>query len=294
MLRKVTERERAIGRTHRTGVLTNAGLAALKLTIGGLAGSRALVADGVHSVSDVLMNAGAWLGWRWAERPRDADHHYGHGNGEALATAIVGLIVVGVGLGLMWTSFRGPPSTVGADLLGALALAAELVTIAVKFGLARLTARRGREYESSLLTALARDNRADILTSTLVLLAIVGTIAGLRWLEPVAAIAIGLLITVEGLRSVWDGINVLMDRHTDVGLTEQVRAIAGAVAGVEAVDDLRVHPLGTHLRVDMEIAVDGTLDVAAGHAIAHAVEAAIQARNPRIREVAVHVNPAKR
>jgi cation diffusion facilitator family transporter len=169
-----------------------------------------------------------------------------------------------------------------------------LITIAVKFALARLTARHGREYQSSLLTALARDNRADILTSTLVLLAIVGTIAGLRWLEPAAAIAIGLLITVEGLRSVWDGINVLMDRHTDTALTEQVRAIAGAVAGVDAVDDLRVHPLGFHLRIDMEIAVDGTLDVAAGHTIAHAVETAIRAEHPRIREVAVHVNPTKR
>jgi cation diffusion facilitator family transporter len=292
MLETVTARERAIGRTHRTGVLTNAGLAALKLGVGSLAGSRALVADGVHSLSDVLMNAGAWFGWRWAERPRDADHHYGHGNGEALATLVVGLIVAGVGVGLMWSSFGGQPSTVGADWLGALAVAAELVTIAVKFGLARLTARHGREYQSSLLMALARDNRADMLTSALVLLAIVGTIAGLRWLEPIAALAIGLLIVVEGSRSAWEGINVLMDRHTDPALTEQVRTIAGAVAGVRAVDDVRVHPLGTHLRLDMEIAVDGTLDVASGHAIAHAVEAAIRAEHPRIREVAVHVNPA--
>jgi cation diffusion facilitator family transporter len=290
----VTTRERAIDRTHRTGVLTNAGLAGLKLTIGSLAGSRALVADGVHSLSDVLMNGGAWLGWRWAERPRDADHHYGHGNGEALATVVVGSIVVSVGVGLVWTSFTGPASTVGADVLGVLAIAAEAITIAVKFALARLTARHGREYESPLLIALARDNRADILTSALVLLAIVGSIAGLRWLEPVAAIGIGLLITVEGLRSGWDGINVLMDRHTDAALTDHVRTIAGAVPGVAVVDDVRVHPLGTHLRVDMEIAVDGALDVSSGHAIAHAVEAAIQAAHPRIREVAVHVNPAKR
>jgi cation diffusion facilitator family transporter len=290
----VTERERAIGRTHRTGVLTNAGLAALKLGIGTVAGSRALVADGVHSLSDVVMNAGAWLGWRFAERPRDADHHYGHGNAEALATAIVGLIVAGVGVGLVWTSFAGRPSTVGADWLGALAVGAELITIVVKFGLARLTERNGREHGSSLLIALARDNRADMLTSALVLLAIVGTIAGLRWLEPVAAIAIGLLIVVEGSRSVWDGVNVLIDRHTHAALTERTRAIARTVPGVEAVDDVRVHPLGTHLRIDMEIAVDGTLDVASGHAIAHAVEAAIQAEYPRIREVAVHVGPAKR
>lgn len=290
----VRSRERAIERTHRVGVLTNAGLAALKLTVGSLAGSRALFADGLHSVSDVLMNGAAWLSWRWSEKPRDADHHYGHGNGEALATLVVGIIVVAVGAGLVWSSVGGEPSSVGADLLGLLAVAAELVTILVKFALARLTKREGERWRSSLLIALTRDNRADMLTSALVLLAIVGTIAGLRWLEPLAAIAIGLLIAVEGLRSAWEGIGVLMDRNTDPALTETLRALAAAVAGVHAVDDLRIHPLGTHLRVDMEIAVDGALDVAAGHAIAHTVERALQAEHPQIREVAVHVNPSAR
>ncbi len=285
------ERTRSIARTHALGVLTNAGLAALKLVIGSLAGSRALFADGLHSISDVLMNGAAWLSWRWSERPRDADHHYGHGNGEALATLTVGLIVVAVGLALVWSSVAGEPSSVGADLLGLLAVAAEAVTILVKLGLARVTTRAGARWRSSLLTALARDNRADMLTSGLVLIAIVGTIAGLRWLEPLAAVAIGLLIGVEGLRSAWEGIGVLMDRHADPELDQAMRARASAVAGVLAVDDLRVHPLGTHLRIDMEIAVARSLDVAAGHAIAHAVEAALIEAYPQVREVAVHVNP---
>lgn len=285
------ERTRSIARTHALGVLTNAGLAALKLVIGSLAGSGALFADGLHSISDVLMNGAAWLSWRWSERPRDADHHYGHGNGEALATLAVGLIVVAVGLALVWSSVAGKPSSVGADLLGLLAVAAEAITILVKLGLARVTAREGARWHSSLLTALARDNRADMLTSGLVLLAIVGTIAGLRWLEPLAAVAIGVLIGVEGLRSAWEGIGVLMDRHADPELDQALRARASAVAGVLAIDDLRVHPLGTHLRIDMEIAVERSLDVAAGHAIAHAVEAALIEAYPQVREVAVHVNP---
>jgi cation diffusion facilitator family transporter len=285
------QRERAIGRTHALGVVTNAALAALKLAIGSLAGSRALVADGLHSISDVLMTGAAWLSWRWSERPRDADHHYGHGHGEALATLVVGIIVIAVGLALMWSSIAGTPSSVGADWLGLLAVAAEAITIIVKLALARATARAGARWHSSLLTALARDSRADVLTSGLVLLAIVGTIAGLRWLEPLAALAIGLLIGVEGLRSAWEGIGVLMDRHANPELDAALRTRASAVAGVLAVDDLRVHPLGTHLRIDMEISVERTIDVAAGHAIAHAVEAALIEAYPQVREVAVHVNP---
>jgi cation diffusion facilitator family transporter len=283
-------RVQIVDRTHRLGVLSNAGLALLKLVVGLLAGSPALLADGLHSVSDVIMNAGAWLGSRLAARPRDVDHHYGHGNLEALATVLVGLVILAAGGTLIAVAFRGQ-SQVEADLLGAAALAAEVITIAVKLMLARVTARRGRELHSSLLTALARDNRSDILTSTLVLLAIAGSIVDLRWIEPIAAVAIGVLIMVEGLRSIWEGLGVLTDRHTDTELSAALRERAGEVEGVRSVDDLRVHPLGTHLRIDLEIGVDPGLDVVSAHAIAHAVERSLCREFPSVREVAVHVNP---
>lgn len=284
------QREQLITRTHRLGVVSNAGLAALKLTIGGLAGSRALIADGVHSLSDVLMNAGAWIGWRWAARPPDSDHHYGHGNIEALTALLVGLTIVAAGIGLIWTALRGQ-STVEADAMGLAAVATAGVSIVAKIGLAWVTGRRGRELDSSILIAVARDNAADVLTSALIMLAIVGAIFGLRWLEPSAAVAIGLLIGWQGLRSAYDGIGVLMDRAPDHELTARIARVAGEVPGVVCVDQVRVHPLGTHLRADMEISVDGRIAVSEGHAIAHAVVDAVVAQCRRVEEVAVHVNP---
>lgn len=285
------QRQQLIARTHRLGVTSNAGLAALKLTIGSLAGSRALIADGVHSLSDVAMNAGAWIGWRWSSRPPDRDHHYGHGNGEALTSLIVGLTIVAAGVGLIWASFRGH-SSVTADALGFAAVGTELVSIVVKIGLARVTGRRGREVDSPILIAVARDNAADVLASALILFAIVGAILGLRWLEPAAAVGIGVLIAWQGLRSAHEAIGVLMDRAPDHVLTAQIGEVAAGVPGVVTVDKLRVHPLGTHLRADLEISVDGQLAVAEGHAIAHAVEDAVVARCQRVEEVAVHVNPS--
>jgi cation diffusion facilitator family transporter len=283
-------RQQLIARTHRLGVVTNAGLAALKLSVGAIAGSRALIADGVHSLSDVLMNIGAWLGWRFAVRPPDRDHHYGHGNAEALTALLVGLIIVGAGVGLVWTALRGQ-STVAANALGLAAVLTELLTIAIKLGLARVTGRRARELDSPILTAVARDNAADVLTSALIMLAIGGAIFGLAWLEPAAAIAIGLLIGWQGLRSAWEGIDVLMNRAPDHALTAQIAQVASGVAGVVSVDQVRVHPLGTHLRADMEISVDGHIPVADGHGIAHAVVDAVVAQCRRVEEVAVHVNP---
>lgn len=287
---QASDREQVITRTHRLGVVSNAGLAALKLVVGALAGSRALIADGVHSLSDVVMNAGAWIGWRWATRPPDRDHHYGHGNAEALTSLIVGLIIVAAGAGLIWTSLRGE-STVSADALGIAAVATELVSIAVKIGLARVTGRRGREFGSSILIAVARDNAADVLTSSLIMIAIIGSILGVAWLEPAAAVAVGVLIAYQGLRSAYEGLGVLMDRAPDHALTAKIGEVAGRVAGVISIDRIRVHPLGTHLRADLEITVDGQLEVAQGHAIAHAVSDAVVAECPRVEEVAVHVNP---
>jgi len=284
------QRQHEIARTHRLGVGTNAGLAALKLSVGALAGSPALLADGVHSLSDVALNLGAWLGWRWASRPPDSEHHYGHGNGEALTTLVVGLVIVATGAGLIWGSIRHE-SRVSADLFGAAAVAAGLVSVVVKLALARFTARRGREFDSSILIAVARDNAADVLTSALIVVAIVGAIGGLRWLEPAAAIGVGVVIGWQGLRSAREAVGVLMLRAPDHQLTSQIGEVAAGVPGVLAVDGLRVHPLGTHLRAELEITVDGQLPVAEGHAIAHAVGDAVVSSCRRVEEVAVHVNP---
>lgn len=284
------DRQLTIARTHWLGIFSNAGLAALKLSVGAVAGSRALLADGVHGLSDVAMNLGAWIGWRLASQPRDRDHHYGHGNIEALTTVGVGLVVVTAGAGLAWTALRGH-STVGPDALGAAAVAVEVVSMAIKVGLARVTGRRGRELGSPILVAISRDNAADVLTSAVVMLAIIGAILGARWLEPAAAVGIGVIIAWHGLHSAREGLDVLMDRAPDHALTAEITEVAARVAGVRSVDDVRVHPLGTHLRADLEIGVDGTIEVQQGHAIAHQVERAVTEACARVREVSVHVNP---
>jgi cation diffusion facilitator family transporter len=123
--------------------------------------------------------------------------------------------------------------------------------------------------------------------------AIIGAIFGLRWLEPIAAAGVGVIIVWHGLRSAREGLGVLMDRAPDHALTAEITQTARRVPGVCSVDDVRVHPLGTHLRADLEIGVDGTIMVTQGHAIAHAVEQAVTSACAGVKEVAVHVNPAE-
>ena len=176
---------------------------------------------------------------------------------------------------------------------GGLALGVGVASGAVKLWLAIHTSRIGNELRSLSLVAVSRDNMADALVGILVPLAIGCSLLGLPWVENGTAVVIGLWIGWMGIASIREGLDVLMDRITDPGLRSRLSETAGSVAGVRGVQRVRVHPLGSSLRVDMEISVDGEESVSVGHRIAHAVENAVVAAHAHVVEVNVHVNPAQ-
>jgi cation diffusion facilitator family transporter len=265
-------------------------LAVGKLVAGLLTGSGALIADGWHNLADMLTGLVAWVSFRYASRPPDEDHHYGHGNAEALAGAFVGLVLVVTGVGVIWQAWT-LRAVVEGGARGGAALAVAVLSIVVNELLARRSYRLGAELSSHGLVALARDSRADALTSLLVVVGVAGSLLGSRWAEPIVTGAIGGWIIVMGLKSGLEGFDVLMDRVPDPRLRRGVRAAAQAVEGVVGVQEIRIHPLGTHHHVEMEISVDARLTVAEGHRIAHAVEAAVKTAVEQVTEVHVHVNP---
>ncbi len=277
-------------RAHRLGLAVNSGLALAKLGGGLVSGSPALLADGVHSIADVVTNAIAWLSFRVAAIPPDDDHHYGHGKAEAAAGASVGALLVVVGASVLWDGLsRAAPAYAG--LRAPVALAVALVSMAANEWLYRVTARSAEELGSHALRALARDNRSDSLSSGLVVIGVLGSLIGQGWVEPLATAGIGAFIVVMGWRSAREGLDVLMDRVPDPELRGRIRSTSCAIEGVLGVQRVRVHPLGSALRVDMEISVDGDLSVREGHTIAHRVEAAVRAAEREIGAVLVHVNP---
>jgi cation diffusion facilitator family transporter len=279
---------------HHLNAAVNLGLAAAKIAVGLAAGSPSLVAHGVENAADLLSNVLAWVGQRIALRPPDEDHHYGHGNAEALTAVGIGVIILVGGLGVAFGAATGRMAGGDAESPQGLALAlavAALSAIACE-ALARYDARAAAALSSPILKALARDKRSDALTSLIVMAGISGTYLGLDLAETVIAVGVGLWICAIGGRSISEGLDILMDRVPDIALREQLRASACAVAGVEAVDEVRIHPLGTVCRVEMEISVAGGLSVSEGHHIAHEVEDSITRSHGRIVQVAVHVNPA--
>jgi len=277
-------------RVHAIGLVVNMSLAAIKLAGGLIAGSPALVADGVHSLSDGATSLVGWFSFRWAGKPADEDHHYGHGKAEALAAALVGLVLLVAGVLLIVQAVvgRGPSYE---HSMGILALSVAAVSVGVNGWLHRLAARAGRDLHSPSLMALARDCQSDTLASLLVIFGVGCAMAGLPQAEILAAGVIGGLILFMGLKTLRGATDILMDRVPDPNLRTDITATVMQVEGVQTVERVDIHPLGHQLRVDMEISVNGDLSVRKGHAIAHHVEEAVIAREGRVVEVAVHVNP---
>ncbi|MDG1499256.1 MAG: cation diffusion facilitator family transporter [Planctomycetota bacterium] len=277
---------------HRLCLVTNGLLAAMKLGTGFLFASPALVADGWHSAADTISSGIAWVGYKLGSEPADEDHHYGHGNLEALGGLIVGLVLVVGGGGVVASSFFGELEAIeeGGEVL---AMCVALVSILVNLGLAGVTGRAANRVGSISLRALTWDNLGDALSSTIVLVAIGARAAGYPAVEGFVAGAIGVLIMAMGLRSVRAGFDVLMDRVADPKMRFRIAETARRVEGVRGVKNVRIHPLGSDVRVDLEINIDGDLTVSRGHTIAHAVEDAVRDSDTSVQGVHVHMNPCE-
>ncbi|HIF41383.1 MAG TPA: cation transporter [Planctomycetes bacterium] len=278
-------------RVHFIGLGVNMALAAIKLLGGLWAGSPALLADGVHSLSDGVTSLAGLLSFRWAGKPADEDHHYGHGKAEALAAALVGLVLVTAGVLLIIDAMVGEDPRYEERSKGILAMSIAGVSAVVNAWLHRLAASTGRDLQSPSLMALARDCYSDALASGLVIIGVGCSMANLPRAENLAAGVIGGLILLMGLKTLRGATDILMDRVPDPNLRADITATVNLVEGVEGVERVGIHPLGHQLRVDMEISVDGDLSVRQGHVIAHKVEESIIASETRVVEVAVHVNP---
>ncbi|MFT5050351.1 MAG: cation diffusion facilitator family transporter [Chlamydiales bacterium] len=279
-------------RVHRINAGVNLALALLKGVGGFLAGSQALIADATHSLGDMATSAVAWLSFRVAGQPPDEDHHFGHGKAEAAASVFVGGFLVALGLMVLAGALDGEGVAYGAGA-ASVALGFAVLSMAGNLWLARLTSVAADEVGSAGLRALARDNQADVLSSALVIIGVLGGAVGWLWWEPIATAVIGLFIAWMGAQSLGEGMNTLMDRVTDPEIRGRIEAVAGAVEGVHGVQTVRVHPLGTAQRADVEVSVDGNLSVSVGHSIAHAVEAAIVAHEPGMVQISVHINPVE-
>lgn len=289
------ERLKKTLRVTLIGAVVNVCLAGGKLVAGILGHSQALVADAVESFADLIGSVIVWRGLVVAAKPPDDDHPYGHGKAEALSAAVIATLLLFAAVGIGAQSLREVitehPSPRPWTLLVLLSV------VAIKELLFRFALGEGHSTDSTAVKTDAWHHRSDAITSLAAAVGIsIALVGGPRWAaaDDVAAIVAAGIIGFNGWRLLRPALEELMDTMPDNGVIEEIRAIAGAVEGVDNVEKCFVRRMGWQMFVDMHVRVDPDMTVARSHVIAHAVKDAVRGRLSKVRDVLVHVEPSRR
>jgi len=274
------------------GALVNALLILLKFLTGVFGQSQALIADAVHSLSDLITDAVVLFGLRVGRKAPDEQHQFGHARIETLASAIVGLalIVTALYLGIdasLNIYSRAEYHPTGLALIGA------GVSIALKEALYHYTLHAGRRIKSSLVVANAWHHRSDALSSVAVLLGVAGTLINPSWhvLDSFAALLVSFFIVKVGIDILRGSLREFTDTAPPQEILDKIRDCARSVDGVFDMHDLRVRTSGGLYQMETHIVVDGRLSVAEGHRIAKVVEGCLSEEIDDLDRVIVHVDP---
>lgn len=284
------ERGAAAIRSTWVSIAVNLLLTVVQVAVGLLARSQALVADGLHSLSDLVADAVVLFASRHSRKDADADHPYGHQRFENGASLALGALLLAVGVGMLWSALHKLSAPADIPRVHAAALWVALIALAAKEGLFRYMLVIAKRVKSSMLVANAWHARSDAASSLVVALGIVGNLAGYPILDPIAALIVGLLISRMGAGFAWDALHDLMDRAVDEREVDAIRATLLETPGVDGVHDLRTRKMGDMVVVDAHIEIDGRISVEQGHDIAVAARDAVMRRH-RVLNVMTHVDP---
>lgn len=284
-------RKQAISRTAVVSGVVNVVLSAAKVAAGMVWSSQALIADGLHSLSDLLSDVLVWFAGRHATQAPDRDHPYGHGRYETLATLALGLLLMGVAIGIGWDAAER--LFVPAELLQPqpLALVAAAASVLVKEWLYWWTLAYARRVRSDMLRANAWHHRSDAISSIVVFIGVGGTLAGLTYLDSIAAILVAVMIARIAWELGWEAVRELVDTGLEEQRIDAIRETIRSVGGVRDIHMLRTRKHGGQASADVHVLVDPRVSVSEGHMISVLVEQRLKRQIDEITDVTVHIDP---
>ncbi|SUZ33403.1 putative cation efflux system protein [Roseibaca ekhonensis] len=286
-----TPKSTAKTRVTLVGAMVNIVLSVAKITAGAALASPALVADGVHSLSDLVSDVLVLWALRHSGLAPDADHPYGHGRFETLATLALAAVLALTGVGIAWDAgARLLAGTIGAPGLWALAVIA--LSIVAKEALYHYTSAVGAQTGSRMIIANAWHHRTDALSSVVALAGVGAAQLGWGWGDPLAAIIIAAMLG----RVAWDfgkgAVDELVDTQAPDGLRADLQDSLTRTPGVEGLRDLRMRQHGARAVADVSVMVDPHITVTEGHRIAEAARADALDRIDALEDLIIHVEPA--
>lgn len=296
---KGKDREKRIYRVTLAGSAVNVVLLVFKFVAGFFGGSAAMIADAVHSLSDFITDVIVLLFVRLSSKPEDSDHDYGHGKYETLATSLIGLALLCVGVMIMYNGVHSIVSAVMGKPLpqpGMIALAAALVSIALKEWAYRFTAKVGRECESQAVVANAWHHRSDALSSIGTAVGIGGAILlGDKWavLDPIAAVVVSVFI----IRTAWQltkkSAGELLEQSLPAEMEREIVDIVAREPMASEVHHLRTRRIGSHIAIEMHLRMPGDISLYESHQHATNIEQELRKRFGASTHIGLHVEPLK-
>ena len=292
-------RIRRIYRVTFVGFAVNLVLSLLKLVAGVFGRSGAMIADAVHSFSDLATDIVVIVFARISAKPRDDGHDYGHGKYETLATILISIALGIVGVGILADSIRAIRVVIDGGLLprpGLIALVAAVLSIAAKEILYRYTVREGRAIDSPSVVANAWHHRSDALSS-------LGTLVGIgcayflgeRWriADPIAALIVAVFIFKIAFDLIRTGLGERLEKSLPEETEQEILRIVTADPAVREPHNLRTRRIGAAIAIEVHVRVDGAMTVACSHALTVAIERRLRARFGEGTMIAIHVEPIK-
>ena len=284
------ERMAAASRSTWVSVGVNLVLTIAQVVVGVLAKSQGLIADGIHSLSDLVADFVVLLASHHSKKDADADHPYGHQRFETAASLVLGTLLLVVGVGMLWSAARKLEAPETVQTVHIIALWVAGGALIAKELLFRYMLSVAKRVKSSMLVANAWHARSDAASSLVVGIGIIGNLAGYPILDPIAALIVGFMVTRMGWGFSWDALHDLMDRAVDEQEVQAIRATLLETPGVSDVHDVRTRKMGDMIVVDAHIEVDANISVEAGHDIAVEARQRVLQRH-RVLNLMTHVDP---
>ena len=273
-------------------LIANVVLAAAKIGGGVWGKSQAVVADGVHSLSDTITDLAILIGVRYWSAPPDESHPHGHQRIETVITIVIGVLLAFVSLGLIYDALTSIHDQ-GNEKPGWIAFAAAMISIIIKEAMYRYTLRVGKRINSTALIANAWHHRSDMFSSIPAALVVLGAkfLEGWSFLDRVGALIVSVFILKAAIDISWPALKQLVDTGASPEEIAEIKRTVAAVEGVKRVTEVRTRYLGSGLEVDLNVEVLGELTVSQGHDIASAVKKELVTHGPSVLDVVVHVEP---
>jgi cation diffusion facilitator family transporter len=285
------QRYRDVRKVTLIGSVLDFVLGIAKILVGWLANSQALIADGIHSFSDLLTDFMVLYAAKHSHQAADETHPYGHGRIETLATVSLGLVLTGIGIGIAYSAVQRLNEPDVLLEFSAVAALVAAVSIVSKEWIYRYTMAAARRLRSEMLMANAWHSRSDAFSSIVVLVGLGGVMMGHAYLDAVAAVMVAAMIAKIGFDLVRSSSQELIDRALEPDKVSAIREHIHAVNGVRSSHTLRTRKSAGNAFVDVHIQVDPRLSVSEGHQIADAVRQRLLQQIDEVTDVTIHIDP---